>query len=1078
MQASTNERTASADPDGYFSTMQYDYDLGAVRETTDPKGAKRRTAYDAAGRVSRVEVNNGPDPNDEYTNGANTRYVYDQTLTHVDSFTLLQTSVPLLVLYSFQQLDGIGRVTATASTFPNSTGGYRGQVMFYDTMGRVTSQSNPTEMSKTWGATGDDSAWIYTTQTYDWKGRPLVTTNPGSPQTTRQFDYTGCGCAGGEVVTSIDESNRKQRTTYDVLGRVSKTEVFNADANSSVYATTGYLYNGRDQATRVRQYQGPDTSTTYQDTVMTYDGHGRLQTRHRPIEIALDGLTLTYTTFDYNADDTLHVRTDPRGATATYTYNARHLVTQIKYVKPAGSGPDGPDAVTVIPPAPQVDFDYDEAGNRKWMTDGQGTEGEGRTDYTYDKWSRLRGETRQFTNVINNGGAASSLTYDYNLAGEMTSLTDAFGQKVDYAYDQAGELTSASLVGTDFVSAMRYRAWGALKQMDFNNQAALTNHLRESMSYNERLQVTQYALRQVSDNSVVLGYEYRYDLDTQTLPNVTAPNDGRVRYARDLTTANSTMDRSYSYDQAGRLISGHSGNEARGESNNASGPYNHSYGYDAFGNLIGRHGRNGYAGPGSVGLFYDVTYENDRNQGWTYNAAGEVTVAEQQQYQWNAAGQMSLAVGLNMNLRYDGDGQNSVRVVDDGMGQVTTTYYVRSSVLGGQVVNEINANGASKQRYIYANGQKVGRQRSGTQYWVSEDPAQLTYVETDSNRAINSRVQMDPLGVVTGTGTGGGTPPGGTINPVGYYGNPGSAGTGCRLDGAPFPCDWLGRLVSGGGSDSGSAVWCPNNDCGPRAKRDGQGAVIAGVFEWFRAYADGYAGFIPVKANYVGNGEYRYHSPARKPPVLGGYNGNPRPDPNRPDYGDYGGRLSAIPENVSLLQYDPRDDFRNYAIELSDNQGMSDCLKLALLAYKAGQVWQGHVGNIARGLLGGLTEFSDVGALGSTPPSDPNWRVGVYRSDPFYKKGFGDSGFKPEFSDSSNQVRHFVFYFASTLRVGPYATRYGLSRSENPYNASNPDVALGWAAIDLGNHFHGNYRRLAQDIWHNICGGDGDLDLR
>jgi hypothetical protein len=53
-------------------------------------------------------------------------------------------------------------------------------------MGRVWQQSNPTEINSAWLVSGDDAAGIYyTQQTYDWKGRPLVTTNPDC--TTKQL---------------------------------------------------------------------------------------------------------------------------------------------------------------------------------------------------------------------------------------------------------------------------------------------------------------------------------------------------------------------------------------------------------------------------------------------------------------------------------------------------------------------------------------------------------------------------------------------------------------------------------------------------------------------------------------------------------------------------------------------------------------------------------------------------------------------------------------------------------------------------------------------------------------------------
>ncbi|MFY9556612.1 MAG: hypothetical protein WAV47_18015, partial [Blastocatellia bacterium] len=162
--------------------------------------------------------------------------------------------------------------------------------------------------------------------------------------------------------------------------------------------------------------------------------------------------------------------------------------------------------------------------------------------------------------------------------------------------------------------------------------------------------------------------------------------------------------------------------------------------------------------------------------------------------------------------------------------------------------------------------------------------------------------------------------------------------------------------------------------------------------------------------------------------------------------------------------------------------GYNDCLALSLLISKAGQLWGDSALGVVNGLLGGLTEFSDIGPLGGRTPSDPNYRVGVVRPDTYYENGFGARGFKAEFQQTGpgeNQVRHFAFYFAAGFKLGSAAARFGLSRSEDPYNANNPDVALGWAAIDAGEKLKGgNYRDVAQIVWHEICGGAGNLRLR
>ena len=73
----------------------------------------------------------------------------------------------------------------------------------------------------------------------------------------------------------------------------------------SVYSATVNTYNVRDQVTQVRQYAGVEGSSTYQDTTMTYDGYGRLKTRHIP-----EQSTNANTVWDYNVDDTIQKITD------------------------------------------------------------------------------------------------------------------------------------------------------------------------------------------------------------------------------------------------------------------------------------------------------------------------------------------------------------------------------------------------------------------------------------------------------------------------------------------------------------------------------------------------------------------------------------------------------------------------------------------------------------------------------------------------------------------------------------------------------------------------------------------------
>lgn len=447
--------TMLTDADGNNSYVQYNYDFGAQTRVQGPppagqsQGLIQTFSYDSARRLQQV-INTNNNSYKRFFYGAN----------YVQSFATVNTSND--EAYAIQIFDGLGRLIAVGGNHPGSSGGYRGALTFYDQMGRAVKQSNPTEMNSGWIPAGDDAAgWIYTQQTYDWKGRPLVTTNQDGTQ--KYASYSACGCAGSEVATLTDEMGRQQKVYNDVLGRTAKVEVLNW--NGSVYATTSNSYNARDQVTLVRQYQGADTSGTYQNTAMTYDGYGRLKTKHVPEQNAG-----TATVYAYNVDDTMQSLTDARGAAATYAYNNRHLVTGITYSAPSG-----------IPATPNVSFGYDAAGNRTSMTDGMGSK-----SYSYNQLSQMTSETRTFTGL----SGSFTLSYAYNLAGELTGVTDPFSAQVGYNYDSTGRLSGVTGSGfagiSTYASNIQYRAFDTVKSMTYGNSKT------PSVGYNNRLAVSTY----------------------------------------------------------------------------------------------------------------------------------------------------------------------------------------------------------------------------------------------------------------------------------------------------------------------------------------------------------------------------------------------------------------------------------------------------------------------------------------------------------------------------------------------------------------------------------------------------------
>jgi len=789
--------TTMTDADGFSSYVQYNFDLGATTRTQSPapagqsQGAIQTMSYNSLGQLELITTVN---------NGAYKRFWYGAN--YAASYTTVNNVAD--ELYAISVTDGLGRVFGSFGNHPGSTGGYRMVLTVYDQMGQAVKVSNPTEIYGNWAPAGDDAAGIYyTQQTYDWKGRPLVTTNTDG--TTKEASYGGCGCAGGEVVTLTDEGSqinfagtvkkRQQKIYSDVFGRPWKTEVLNWDGtgpngtapNNSVYSTTINTYNVRDQLTNVKMYQGTESSGAFQETTLTYDGYGRLKTRHTPIQNA--GAP---TTWNYNADDTLQSISDARGATATFSYNNRDLLTGISYTAPTG--------ITV--PAP-LSYSYDGVGNRSGMTDGAGT-----MSYHYDALSRMDWEERTFTGLF----GAYRLSYSYNLAGSMTGLSEPgqFGMTINYAYDSANQLISVSGSGPgsmpQYMSGIQYRAFGATKTINYGSGATL------NVSYNPRMQASYYAL------SPVYTYTYPSGYRTMGTENQYHP-DGRIRYARDLE--NGTFDRAYFYDQASRLEKVYTGREARGfpPSGYADCPFQQTYSYDVWNNM-GRTGHH-WARPRSDNPSYD---NNGRRADWTYDASGNVLIrdggwkihsynAAGQQHRYDESGLEPTSTGYLyfqniIDLTYNGDGEAGKRVetryteTEEGsQNDVTTIYYVRSTVLGGAVIVGVDQFGGKSEGHVYAGGQKI-TDPSGLH---NVNPVTGAWVSTAYSLGVilGTRTELDPLGADVGVWDPYTTSTTyadimGLQSLYEERGNPFDLAGGCALDGVAIPCnEAMQRLQSG-----------------------------------------------------------------------------------------------------------------------------------------------------------------------------------------------------------------------------------------------------------------------------------------
>ena len=427
-----------------------------------------------------------------------------------------------------------------------------------------------------------------------------------------------------------------------------------------------------------------------------------LKTKHAPEQNAG-----TATTYDYFADDNIQKVTDARGAAATYAYNNRHLVTSITYSVPAGSQ---------IPVPATNNYSYDAASNRTAMTDGLGT-----VNYQYDQLSRLVSETRGFTGVGN-----YTIGYQYNLANDLKSLTDPLNSTINYTRDTAGRLTTIARTGQTFASGITYRASGAMKYMLYGDNSAM------NVTLNSKMQPATFTI------AGKISKTYTYN------------DDGTLRFSSD--ALDHRFDRSYGFDHVGRLKTALSGAEARGEGTTTNRPYNQTYGYNAFGQLTQRTVKTWWTGDNSM----SVTYVNNREQGinFQYDADGRVLNGNGG-HLYDAAGReifLDTSGHGTVAMNFDGDGRQ-VKTVETSYDAefneiMETKYYVRSTVLGGQVLAEVNQATSEFRRFVYAGPSVLAWIYSygafETVSWEQRDPSGATERGTSAQ-------ELDPLGADAGT---------------------------------------------------------------------------------------------------------------------------------------------------------------------------------------------------------------------------------------------------------------------------------------------------------------------------------------
>ncbi len=753
------------DPAGNYSEVKYRFDTGANVWAKSPAPAGNTTGkettreFDAVGRLLQETVVNS---------GAYTRYEYPSNNIQSKVFTTIVNLGSSSIgaedeVMTEAWTDGAGRVRRSRTEHPGSTGGWSATLAEYDILGQVKRSTVPTEVNSSYEPAGDDATrgWLWTETEFDWKGRTtrtIPTDSNGSDGKDQLISYEGCGCAGGQVTTVQSEvvpkdtnpnetARRTQKVYEDILGRTWKTEVL--DWTGAVYSTTVQTFNGRDQITKTRQYAGGTSSTSYQDVNVTFDGHGRMATRHYPIEDASEE-----TKWIYNADDSVQQTIDPRGAIKNFTYNdPRGLLTQISYQAPGNQNQNLP----IVTAAPTVTFSYDAAGNRTGIDTADVNE----VTYTFDEQSRIIAETVDFDALSNN----LTIGYSYNLSGGLRSVTDPFGYDVNYAVDKTARVTgvtgdpTADNTTGNYAGNIQYRAFGQIKQMDY---LLPTETPEIKLGYDNRLRVNHTEV--TKPNGFLMKADFAYG------------KDSKVESKNDLL--DDKWDRTMKYDFAGRLTFNQFGLGV-GTNNQNKRVYEQSIQYDGFSMMNSRQTNHWENDSG-----FTETYVNGRINPFSGNFDAAGNIIRQGDIQsdphtyvdttYDASGRRTRMFDkrkgrfgnvLNMiqehlsEYVFDGDGRpvieregfQTYHVNDSPPSSPLTAapkmYQVWSTVLGSSLTS-VKPDGSKWETKIFAGGALIAKEGATGPHWLTSDPvtgSTATWRKIDTDW-LTSVEETEPLG--------------------------------------------------------------------------------------------------------------------------------------------------------------------------------------------------------------------------------------------------------------------------------------------------------------------------------------------
>jgi len=663
----------------------YYFGTGKPASVTDLNGAASFEHYRDA--LDRLTQNLGPVVNS--VRGWQLRQYPSGSENEIDVFTGVTDAAVSSGCTSCRKdvitLDAFGRVTR--SQIANDPDGATNADTAYDASERVSSASYPYRTS------GNFDSFVYdgvnrltsVTHSFDSNAQQMFYGSAVSSNGGLATQQCASGTYGvGFPSVFVDEAGRKRQQWTDGFGRNIETDEPNPATGSLTTngTSTCYKYDLLDNLAEVDQ--GGQVRTFQHDAV------SRVTSVTTPETSA--ATTIYYVTASNalcSGDPSAACRrTDPRGITTTYAYDALNRLVSKTYSDSTPTvkyGYDGTAPSGCTPPSLTAS---NPKGRRTSMCDASGA-----VSWSYDAAGRYVTEKRT------NAGITRRSDYTYTVGGQLASINFPYDttpdRNVAYTYNVIGRPLQAadSLNSITYVKNATYAPQGAIASYLAGNTGGFGG-INVNDSYNNRLQPGSFSAA-VAGNTIFS--------ETFSFIDTTNGNKNNGNLIQTTNGLDSGRTQVNTYDYLNRLLSA--------QTNATSGQdcWGQAFTYDRYGNLS-TVGVTKCSAP-SFALTPSSTTNRFTDSGFAYDNAGNMTNDTSTAYTYDAENEMTVAGSSTM--AYDGDGL-----------RVKSNSKLRWRMPGaGMYITTTDASGGTVKDMIYFAGQQVAQRvvsGSAVSYYFSD----------------------------------------------------------------------------------------------------------------------------------------------------------------------------------------------------------------------------------------------------------------------------------------------------------------------------------------------------------------------